>query len=232
LDCYGARGTSFGHRRTWCNAMGTERIPAHRIQTTSGKLQPCRWCGKIPEGRRRTFCSDECVKQHCIRTRPGYAAKLVLERDHGICCMCGLDTVALYNRLEMMLWDLAKRNVEAGGVWCRQVSSRPFGEPVPSNCGHSYCIQSELSHWMSRDKRYRFTSIPEYSAACDAANVPTKLRRMTRRLWEMDHIIPVVEGGGDCGLENLRTLCISCHAKETADLAARRAAARRATIAR
>lgn len=45
--------------------------------------------------------------------------------------------------------------------------------------------------------------------------------------WEADHIVPVVEGGGECGLENLRTLCQPCHRRETAKLAARRAAKRR-----
>ena len=30
-------------------------------------------------------------------------------------------------------------------------------------------------------------------------------------LWDADHIIPVKEGGGQCGLDNLRTLCINCH---------------------
>jgi 5-methylcytosine-specific restriction endonuclease McrA len=29
--------------------------------------------------------------------------------------------------------------------------------------------------------------------------------------WQADHIIPVAEGGGGCGLENLRTLCVPCH---------------------
>ena len=33
--------------------------------------------------------------------------------------------------------------------------------------------------------------------------------------WEMDHEIPVAEGGGECGLENLRTLCIPCHREVT-----------------
>jgi len=46
------------------------------------------------------------------------------------------------------------------------------------------------------------------------------LRR--RRYWEVDHIRPVVEGGGSCGLENLRTLCWECHRKVTRDLAVRR----------
>jgi 5-methylcytosine-specific restriction enzyme A len=43
--------------------------------------------------------------------------------------------------------------------------------------------------------------------------------------WEMDHEIPVAEGGGECGLENLRTLCVPCHRKVTRDL--RRRLARR-----
>jgi 5-methylcytosine-specific restriction endonuclease McrA len=36
--------------------------------------------------------------------------------------------------------------------------------------------------------------------------------------WEMDHEIPVAEGGGECGLENLRTLCIPCHRDVTREL--------------
>jgi 5-methylcytosine-specific restriction enzyme A len=38
-------------------------------------------------------------------------------------------------------------------------------------------------------------------------------------LWDADHIIPVKEGGGLCGLENIRTLCIKCHKAETKTLA-------------
>jgi 5-methylcytosine-specific restriction endonuclease McrA len=36
--------------------------------------------------------------------------------------------------------------------------------------------------------------------------------------WEADHIVAVAEGGGGCGLENLRTLCVPCHADETEKL--------------
>jgi len=36
--------------------------------------------------------------------------------------------------------------------------------------------------------------------------------------WEVHHTQPVSEGGGLCGLENLETLCIPCHNKETAEL--------------
>jgi 5-methylcytosine-specific restriction enzyme A len=37
----------------------------------------------------------------------------------------------------------------------------------------------------------------------------------TPRLWEADHIVAVIEGGGCCGLENYRTLCIPCHRAQT-----------------
>lgn len=46
------------------------------------------------------------------------------------------------------------------------------------------------------------------------------LRR--RRYWEVDHIQPVVLGGGSCGLDNLRTLCWECHRKVTRELQMRR----------
>lgn len=49
----------------------------------------------------------------------------------------------------------------------------------------------------------------------------------SRRWWEVDHVVPVIEGGGFCGLDGLRTLCLLCHRKATAELASRRAAQRR-----
>jgi len=48
-----------------------------------------------------------------------------------------------------------------------------------------------------------------------------KLNRKT--LWDADHIVPVIEGGGECDLENIRTLCVACHREETKRLRARRA---------
>ncbi len=39
-----------------------------------------------------------------------------------------------------------------------------------------------------------------------------------KSLWDADHIVPVVEGGGECDLANLRTLCLLCHRANTAAL--------------
>lgn len=35
-------------------------------------------------------------------------------------------------------------------------------------------------------------------------------------LWEADHIVPLIDGGG-YGLDNLQTLCTPCHKQKTAD---------------
>jgi 5-methylcytosine-specific restriction endonuclease McrA len=53
----------------------------------------------------------------------------------------------------------------------------------------------------------------------------------TKSLWEADHIIPVIEGGGCCPISNYRTLCVRCHKLETKALAGRRAVRRKANNA-
>ena len=54
-------------------------------------------------------------------------------------------------------------------------------------------------------------------------------RSMRKSLWDADHIIPVVEGGGECDLENIRTLCLKCHRVATAQLRQKRLGASRAS---
>ena len=45
------------------------------------------------------------------------------------------------------------------------------------------------------------------------------LKKISRRsLWDADHILAVAEGGGECDLDNLRTLCLVCHRRVTAEL--------------
>lgn len=46
------------------------------------------------------------------------------------------------------------------------------------------------------------------------------LRR--KSLWDADHILPVCEGGGECDLKNIRTLCLACHRDVTDALLRRR----------
>jgi 5-methylcytosine-specific restriction endonuclease McrA len=45
------------------------------------------------------------------------------------------------------------------------------------------------------------------------------LKRISRKtLWDADHVLPVAEGGGECDLQNLRTLCLICHRQQTSEL--------------
>ncbi len=55
------------------------------------------------------------------------------------------------------------------------------------------------------------------------------LKKINRKsLWDADHIVSVAEGGGECDVHNLRTLCLVCHRRETSALR-QRLAAKRAT---
>ncbi len=39
-----------------------------------------------------------------------------------------------------------------------------------------------------------------------------------KSLWDADHVTPIVEGGGECDLSNMQTLCLKCHRIRTAEL--------------
>lgn len=76
-------------------------------------------------------------------------------------------------------------------------------------------------------------------AICRTDTIPPSVREKIRgrgyvprnqrfSTWDADHIIPVIKGGGGCGLANYRTLCKPCHKAETKKLAGERAAARKA----
>ncbi len=71
--------------------------------------------------------------------------------------------------------------------------------------------------------------VPEASSAIDEEPAPRDdslalwtiealgfgKRKRVLSLWQADHRVAVVEGGGRCGLGNLRTLCLDCHRAET-----------------
>ncbi len=69
----------------------------------------------------------------------------------------------------------------------------------------------------------RFYADTPFGQMVERLQLPRHLRDLDRSFWEMDHTIPVVEGGGECGLDNLRTLCWACHARATRQLRGRRA---------
>ena len=53
-------------------------------------------------GRRKNWCSDDCVQQYmAIRCGTGLR-KAVMARDQGVCAACGLDCVLLRERLRKL----------------------------------------------------------------------------------------------------------------------------------
>lgn len=144
--------------------------PVERGQ--NGKLL-CRLCRVEVSGRRIYWCSDACVEHYKVLSDPGYVRGLLFKRDHGVCRLCGLDTVELEER-------------------------------------HRVANETSLTYLYWFEGR--------------------ALPRVVRSLWDADHTVPVVEGGGLCGIDGYRTLCIWCHKAETKALAGRLAEKRRAQM--
>ena len=89
--------------------------------------------------------------------------------------------------------------------WCHGPVAWPrrtfCGEP----CVHEWKIRS--SPWyVRREVKKRDKGI------CQLCGVNVV---RARRKWEADHIVPVADGGGECGLENYRLLCRPCHVRVT-----------------
>lgn len=140
---------------------------------------------------------------------PQFVRQKLYERDRGVCAMCGVDA-------ERMEW---RAKIASVWEWCRRTD-----------------WHTRTSRWVSRGRgRSWMHSVPKcFGSGRFAWNservqraVKDRLERMKldgwpihrrQSWWEADHIVPVVEGGGQCGPENYRTLCIRCHRKVTREL--------------
>lgn len=54
---------------------------------------------------------------------------------------------------------------------------------------------------------------PEFREVSRLADEIRKILKVQHRVtyWDADHIVEVVNGGGECGLDNYQTLCCWCH---------------------
>lgn len=172
----------------------------------------CRICAaEVPLGR-RTICSVACEEE--IRIRAGIGTREAVDRrDRGVCWACGLDT----GRLDRLLHRL--RNVCAARA--TQAALLPWGSPLRTPAGLLAEQQAVAEDRRAADELAR-RGVERLGAG--------ELVRWHKgawagftwpHLWEADHIVPVVEGGGACGLDGLRTLCRQCHVAETRKLRAR-----------
>jgi len=150
-------------------------------------------CGKECVPPKRNWCSPECVREGLIRSDPNYARRLVKRRDKEICSRCQADT----HRLKK--------------------------ECYPA----FYAGPKKLWDWNDESQWQEAMRIERESAAKAKARHAELIalgwsQDLSRAWWECHHKLAVIEGGGGCGLDNLETLCVVCHKKETKELAARR----------
>ena len=145
----------------------------------------CAWCGETLHLQSNniveaTYCSYKCAEEGRVRRGGMYSSARIRAQifslEHGVCCLCGLDAHALFNRI---------------------LSLHPA---------------ERLSALMN--------------AKFKLPRSPTALNKLLQDpkeadFWQADHIVAVAEGGGGCGIDNLRTLCTTCHSIETEKLHAR-----------
>ena len=112
--------------------------------------------------------------------------------------------------------------------WCRNIVVPPRRTFCSDACVHEWKIRS--SPWYvrrevkKRDKgicRLCGTNVIKAHREWSRQKPPATDRkarrqwRAARPRWEADHIVPVADGGGECGLENYRLLCRPCHVRVT-----------------
>lgn len=171
-----------------------------------GQKGRCQWCGThdIPKGR-RSWCSQECVEEYLLRSSGEHIRQAVYRRDKGVCAICGRDADTEYRA-----WR--EQHKEIYRLADRLFQSSRFNQTWERGkwrlAGNDEPLWGDLGP-------FRKYLLDKYA--------PGRWTPGRQSGWDADHIIPVVEGGGGCGIDGMRTLCHPCHKDQTAALAARRA---------
>lgn len=106
--------------------------------------------------------------------------------------------------------------------WCQTEVDKPQKTFCGKSCIHEWRLRSNPGY--AREKVWE----RDHGKCALCSAVCTRRNYGSGSGWEMDHTIPVAEGGGSCGLDGLRTLCIPCHKRVTAELRVRLAAQKKA----
>ncbi len=191
------------HALEWIEQHGR-----YRRSLTAGALRQhlarergtCTWCGAAVGKGRRSWCSQRCVDEFRSHCDPQYVLARINRWANG-----GCKSAWRVLRCESCGLDVNARACAARWMQKRVVGLRPHRR---SRVGRRKKIL-----------RDRMASIL-YRARWDRRLLPLDQ-------WELDHVTPVCEGGGLCGPEGLRVLCVPCHRKATAAL--RKRLSRRAT---
>ena len=193
-----------------------------------------------PAPRYRRVAALRAARDRTIRGASRLAAYHTLRRDdEAVCARCCGELTGWRRR-----WcsDECRRDAEVRcnpGAARAEVHKRDGG--VCRQCGRDTEAGKRALERARRSARRRETEAPYrewpseqhpvrswWEAVCAALwRGAVRRHRLSAHTWEMEHVVPVVEGGGLCGLDGLATLCLPCHQASTAALAARRAEAAR-----
>ena len=169
--------------------------PAYHASTYGVDGQPqCRRClADLPLGRME-FCSANCIHEFRIRVSPGYARQVVFHRDRGVCAHCRLDC-GLLDRIVAQLRH---------GAAC---AAHAKAHQSPADADTQIPDDDTCAAPIDEDG--------EAAALWLIESLGLGKRKRPCSLWQVDHRVPFSTGGADCGLGNLRTLCLTCHKVQT-----------------
>jgi 5-methylcytosine-specific restriction endonuclease McrA len=178
---------------------------------------------KIITNGRGEYHNDEYLAMSTQRTMPGgWADRRALSKGpngRNLCRWCNLE-VPQGRHTFCSTWCVEEWRLRSDPGYLREkVLERDRG--VCAVCRRD-CLQAESDLRRLRGAA-RLKALADWGLLTGARAVTRAVTRKT--LWDADHILPVVEGGGECDLENIRTLCLKCHRVATAALRARRRAA-------
>lgn len=107
-------------------------------------------------------------------------------------------------------WALGREPLTC--TWCGNSVKPPKACWCSQDCVHAFKAVSCIAH----QRRIVIDRDGDSCASCGSVGP-----------FELDHVIPVAEGGGVCGPDNLRLLCLACHKRESRNLSQRLTAVRR-----
>lgn len=140
-----------------------------------------------------TYCSYACAKRQLVRLSGSEIRRQLFEMEKGICQICSLDAHSLWKQV---------------CIDCCLLNMLRF-VPFVVTYLQFYCTKV-----LAVEPPERLALLQKHNFKVRAAgSILTSPK--AGDFWQADHIIPVSEGGGECDMDNFRTLCSKCHAKET-----------------
>lgn len=149
----------------------------------------CRWCREPVHEKGRRWWHAKCTTEYLVRNNSQAVRAQLLKRDKGVCAECGMDCERL-DRIgqALVMREARKQKRTIGSEW------------------------GKLGEW----------SIYKTEQAAKEKSLVRQFKekypwwKYLRSSWASAHIVAVKHGGGACGIENYRTLCVRCHNKEHA----------------